>query len=191
MNLNEIWQSQTAVQPTSADLLEKVGAIKTANYRRLIFTTLAFALTSTFICWIWATYNPQLFTTKLGIILTVLSMAIYGYSMNQQYPLLKKINNASSNLEYLEHLLTLKKKQVFLQTTLLNLYFVLLSVGIGLYMIEPVQKMTIFWGVVAYTIASLWVIFSYFYLRPKQIKKEQASINELILNFERICKQMK
>lgn len=190
INFNHLWQSRTANQLPTEELLKKVNAFKKYNYIKISLTTLAFSLTSVFICWIWINYNPQIFTTKFGIVLIILAMAIYGYSLNQQYPLLKNINNTNSNTAYLKNLLALKKKQLFLQTTMLNLYFTMLSLGIGLYMIEPTSNMTIFWAIFAYGITALWILFNWFYLRPKQIKKQQTSINNLISKFEYIQLQL-
>lgn len=190
INFNELWQGQTAKQLPTIDLLKKVNKFKTSNYIKITLSTLAFSLTSFFICWIWISYNPQLFTTKLGIVLTILSMAIYGYSLNQLYPLLKKIDNANSNTEHLANLLALKKKQLFLQTTMMNLYFVMLSLGIGLYMIEPTSHMAMFWAIFAYGITALWILFSWFYLRPRHIKKQQTILNDIISKFENIQTQL-
>ena len=71
-----------------------------------------------------------------------------------------------------------------MQTTILNLYYVLLSTGIGLYMYEYTQLMTAFWGIFAYGITSIWILFNWFYLRPKQIKKQQSKLDEIIGKFE-------
>ena len=123
-----------------------------------------------------------------GII--ILAMAIYGYSLNQLFPLLKKMDNTNSNAEHLANLLSLKKKQQFLQTTMLNLYFIMLSLGVGLYMIEPTSNMTLFWAIFAYAITALWVLFNWIYLRPRQIKKQQKILNDMIIKFENIQTQL-
>jgi hypothetical protein len=172
-------------------LLQKIEGVKKASYKNLIVTTVLFAVTSLFICWIWLTYNPQFITTKLGIVLIILAMAIYGYSLNQQYPLLKNMDSASSNTEHLTNLLALKKKQQFLQTTMMNLYFILLSSGLGLYLIEYAQMMPTFWAIFAYAITGLWMLFNWFYIRPKTIKKQQAKLNDIIGKFENIQTQLK
>jgi hypothetical protein len=190
INFNELWQGQTANQLPTVDLLKKVNKYKTSNYIKIVLSTLTISLTSFFICWIWISYNPQLFTTKLGIVLTILAMAIYGYSLNQLFPLLKKMDDTNSNAEHLANLLSLKKKQQFLQTKMLNLYFIMLSLGVGLYMIEPTSNMTLFWAIFAYAITALWVLFNWFYLRPRQIKKQQKILNDMISKFENIQVQM-
>jgi hypothetical protein len=36
----------------------------------------------------------------------------------------------------------------------------------------------------------LWMIFNWFYIRPKQIKKQQDKINSLIEKFEEVNNQL-
>ena len=84
----------------------------------------------------------------------------------------------------------IKAKQQYMQTTMLNLYFVLLSTGIGLYMYEYTQLMTAFWGIFVYGITSIWILFNWFYLRPKQIKKQQSKLDEIIGKFEMLNEQL-
>lgn len=100
------------------------------------------------------------------------------------------MDKANSNAEHLANLLALKKKQQFLQTTLLNVYFMMLSLGIGLYMIEPTGHMTLFWAIIAYGITGVWILFSWLYLRPRQIRKQQTKLNDIIGKFENIQTQL-
>lgn len=190
INFKDLWLGQPTPELPNADLIKKARTFKKLAYRKIIFTSILLSATSLFICWIWIKYNPQLWTTKLGIVLTILSMAIYAFSINQQYPILKKIDADNSNATYLKSLLELKKKQQFIQTTVLNLYFILLSLGIFLYMIEPVSKMKVLWGILAYAVTAIWILFNWFYLRPKQIKKQQTKINEIIRKFEDVQVQL-
>jgi hypothetical protein len=117
-------------------------------------------------------------------------MVIFVISLNKSFGLFKKTNGAESNQEYLKTLLAIKEKQQFIQTTMLNLYFILLSTGIALYMYEYTSRMTTFWAVFTYGITGLWILWNGFYLRPRQIKKQQAKLNEIIRKFENIQSQL-
>jgi hypothetical protein len=74
---------------------------------------------------------------------------------------------------------------------MLNLYFVILSAGICLYMYEYTARMTTAWAILAYTITSAWIIFNWLYTKPKTIKKQQSKLNDLITKFENISNQFK
>ena len=190
INFNELWTKQKTGEPNKEDLLSKINKFKKSNLKRLITTNLLLITTSIFIIFIWVYYQPQMITTKIGIILTILAMVVFVIAYNQSFALFRNTKNALSNSEYLKNLLAIKAKQQFMQTTMLNLYFVLLSTGIGLYMYEYTQLMTTFWGIFAYGITSIWILFSWFYLRQKQIKKQQSKLDEIIGKFKILNEQL-
>ena len=190
INFNELWAKQKTGEPNKEDLLSKINKFKKSNLKRLIITNLLLIITSLFIIFIWVYYQPQMITTKIGIILTILAMVIFVIANNQSFALFRKTTNTQSNSEYMKNLIAIKAKQQFMQTTMLNLYFVLLSTGIGLYMYEYTQLMKAFWGIFAYGITSIWILFNWFYLRPKQIKKQQSKLDEIIGKFKMLNEQL-
>ena len=190
INFNGLWAKQKTGEPDIEDLLSKMNTFKKSNLKKLIITNLLLITTSLFIILIWVYFQPQMITTKIGIIVTILAMVIFVIGYNQSFVLFRKQTNTLSTTEYLKDLLAIKAQQEFMQTTMLNLYFVLLSTGIGLYMFEYTVRMTAFWGIVAYGITSIWILFNWFYLRPKQIKKQQSKLDEIIGKFEELHEQL-
>ena len=73
---------------------------------------------------------------------------------------------------------------------MLSIYFIILSLGIGLYLFEYVSRMTITWGIITYAITILWFTINWFYLRPKTITKQNAKLNKLLVEFEKLNNQM-
>ena len=71
-----------------------------------------------------------------------------------------------------------------------SLYYIMLGFGLCLYMYEYASRMTTFWGIFTYALMLSWIGFTWFYLRPKQIKKDDAKINILIKKFEAINEQL-
>ena len=190
INFNELWAKQKTGEPDIENLLSKMNTFKKSNLKKLIITNLLLITTSLFIILIWVYFQPQMITTKIGIIVTILAMVIFVIGYNQSFVLFRKQTNTLSTAEYLKDLLAIKAQQEFMQTTMLNLYFILLSIGIGLYMFEYTVRMTAFWGIVAYGITSIWILFNWFYLRPKQIKKQQSKLDEIIGKFEELHEQL-
>ena len=190
INFDELWAQQKTGTPDKETLLLKVAKFKKANYRKIILTNLSLMATAIFIVWVWLYFQPQLLTTKIGIVLIIIAILLFLGAYNQSLGLLKNPNTTITNNEYLKNLLALKAKQHFIQTTVLNLYFILLSIGIGLYMYEYARRMPIWGGILTYAITGLWLAFNWFYLRPRFIKKQQDKINEIISKFEAIQKQL-
>jgi hypothetical protein len=190
INFNDLWAMQTSIEPNPESLLLQISKMKRSNLRKLIITNLMLVAVSAFIVLIWIYYQPQLGSTKVGIILIILAMSIYLFAYNTSYTLFKENIGYKSNTDYLKELLTIKSKQQFMHTTMLNLYFILLSAGIGLYMYEYTSRMTIFLGIFTYAITLTWILINWFYFRPKQIKKQQASLDEMITKFKNLNKQL-
>ena len=190
-DLKKLWARQETDIPDTSDLLEKTKKFRNRHIRKILVTNLLLLATSAFIIYIWQRYLPEMITTKIGIVLTILAMLIYLFVYNQMIPMLLKVKyDMSSNL-YLQQLLEIKAKQRYLQTTMLNVYFVLLSVGIFLYMMEYVARMTMPWGIFAYGITGAWIAFNWFVTRPRTNRKQQKAINELISKFKKLNKQLR
>lgn len=190
-DLKKLWAKQSSTPPDINDLLSKVKELKNTGLRRLIISNILLIGTAIFIIFIWYSFQPQMVTTKLGIILVILAMVAFLFSYNKIIPFLFKLNAEQSNQEYLKNLLEIKAKEQFLYTTMISLYFVLLSTGICLYMIEYVLMMPFWAGFLAYAITLTWIGFNWFYIRPKTIQKQEAKLDEIIRKFENVQEQLK
>ncbi|SNR70737.1 hypothetical protein [Flavobacterium sp. ov086] len=190
IDFKDLWKKQTVSQPNIEDLLVRLKQFKKAGLHNLWITNILLFATCAFIVSIWYYYQPEFISTKIGIVLAILAMVIYLGFYNRLASVYKDIDTTQTNQEYLQKLIEIKRKQQFMQSTMLSLYFILLGIGIGLYMYEYVVRMTILGAVFTYGITLLWMGFNWFYIRPKQIKKQQSKINELIDRFEDVNNQL-
>jgi predicted signal transduction protein with EAL and GGDEF domain len=190
IDFKKIWNTQKIETPKVEILYAKANKLKSRSFLKLIVVNITLLLTITFIGFIWYYYQPELVTTKIGIILTILAMLIFLLPYNKQFSLLSKTKTEPNSKEYLQQLIKFKEKQTFQQTTMLSIYFILLALGIGLYMFEYVSKMTITWGIITYAITILWFAINWFYVRPKTITKQNAKLNKLLGEFEKLNNQM-
>lgn len=190
INFNDLWKQQTVSQPNIEDLKNRLKQFKKASLRSIWMTNILLFATSAFIIFIWIYYQPQFVSTKIGIVLTILAMVIYVIIYNRLLKHYKEIDSNLTNQDYLQKLIQIKKKQQFMQTKVLSFYFVLLMIGICLYMYEYASRMKIHFAIITYAVTLLWIGFNWFYIRPKQIKKQQNKINSLIEKFENIDNQL-
>lgn len=190
-DFKNIWKQQTSPKPNIEELLQKLKKFKNENLRKLVLTNLLLIATSLCIGFIWYRYQPQLTSTKIGIVLVILAMVIFLLVYNRMFMVFYRIDNTQSNSEYLQNLYLVKNKQRFMQTTMLNLYFMMLFLGICLYMYEYTSKMPLVYAILAYAATLLWIGFNWFYIRPKTIKKQKEKIDGLINKFEEINNQLK
>lgn len=191
IDFKNIWKQQTSNKPDLKELLGKLKKFKNENLRKIIIMNILLIATSLGIAFIWYRYQPQLITTKAGIILVILAMVIFLFAYNKMFMMFYKIDDTQSNSEYLQSLYVVKNKQKFMQTTMLNTYFIMLFLGISFYMYEYTTLMTLTYAVIAYAATFSWIALNWFYVRPKTIKKQEAKIDGLINKFEEINKQLK
>jgi len=191
IDFSTIWKQQKVNQPDMEDLLIKLKQFKKSNLLKLIFVNISLIVTSCFIVFILYIFKPQFITTKIGIVLIISAMVIFVFSNSKLFSVFNKIDNTQSNIEYLKNLSSIKTKQKFMQTTILGLYFILLSLGICLFLYEYTSMMPIGWAIFSYLITLAWIGFNWFYIRPKTIKKQKIKLNELINKFESVNKQLK
>ncbi|MDW9379914.1 hypothetical protein [Chryseobacterium sp. JV558] len=191
INFKNIWKQQTSNKPNLEELLGKLKKFRNQNLRKLIAANIGLITTSLLIIYIWYRFQPQMITTKIGIVLVILAMVMFLFAYNKMFMVFYKIDQTQSNNEYLQSLYVVKSKQKLMQTTILNLYFIMLSLGICFYMYEYTSIMTLGSGILAYAVTLGWIAFNWFYLRPKTIKKQQGKLDELINKFEEINNQLK
>lgn len=191
IDFKDLWSKQTVSQPDINELLVRLKQFKNKGIRKLILTSILLVATIGFIAFIWYAFQPELITTKIGITLAILAMLVFMFFYSKLAVSYKAIDEQQSNTEYLQNLIAIQVKQKFLQSSVLSLYFILLGTGICLYLYEYALKMPLYMAIATYLVTLSWFALNWFYLRPKQIKKEQDKINDLISKFEVLTKQFK
>ncbi len=190
IDLKELWNKQEIKIPETKELFEKAANFKKKNIYKIIFINIALLMTSAFIISIWYYFQPESVTTKIGIVFIILAMVLYLIVYNRMIPLLLNVGYDLNSNQYLQQLLKLKEKQRFLQNTILNIYFILLSTGIFLYMMEYTSRMNVIGAILTYGITFIWIGINWFYFRPKSIKKQEDKINKLIDRFKLLSNQL-
>ena len=184
------WNNQKVETSDTKELIKKAIQFKRKTFLSLIAANVTTIITSIGIGCVWYYFQPEFISTKIGIILCILAMFAYVAFYNTLAPMLLKNSLELTIKEQLQQLVKLKEKQRFQQTTLLNSYFITLSLGLGLYMYEYILKMTFTWAVFSYGIVLFWIALNAFYFRPRIIKKQQAKLNTLIAQLKGVKEQL-
>lgn len=191
IDLKALWKGQAVPEANMETLMKRVTALRASKRKNILIVNLTLIPTMLFIAWIWFYYEPQYLTTKIGIVLTIGAIVISLITHNKLIPLYKTLNSDQFNSDYLKNLLLVQKREFFIQTKIISLYFLMLSVGIGLYMYEYASRMSVTGFAATYVITALWMVFNWFYIRPKQIRKSQQKLNEVITQLEHVCRQLR
>jgi hypothetical protein len=189
-NFKDLWQSQnTNVDLNPNDIISKAVQLQKKTRIKLLLTNGLLFITMLFIIGIVMYFKPQMITTKIGVLLVIIAIVMQIVVSSKLTSVSDKNNTQTSNAEYLQQLLLFKKKQAFLQSTIMTAYFILLGLGIVLYMIEYTMRMSVLGAALAYGITGLWMALNWFYFKPKIIKKQQQKLNEIIADLEKINDQ--
>ena len=191
IDLKALWQQQPAGdKPDINAVIKKAMDLKRKTRNKLISANVVLMFTAVFVIVIWANLDTHVFTTTIGIILIVCSIvAFVAVSSGLHRPLFKSHPEADT-FTYLNQLVSMQKKQQFIQTKVMKLYFVFLSLGLFLYMMEFEQRMSVLWAGVTLICCFGWLAFAYFYLGRRQFKKQQAEISGAIAKLQAINKQL-
>ena len=187
IDIKELWSKQFVPYANQSDILKRISKFRKKSITRVVILNLILLLTIFFILFIWIYFKPQYLSSKIGIILTIIPISLVIITNYKLIPSYRKMDESRTNLEYLNDLLVIKEKEYFMQTTVMNLYSISLSLGICLYMYEYALMRSLLFGIIAYSTLLSWVCFNYFFLRPRTIKKNKDKIDHLIKQIETIC----
>jgi len=192
MDFKALWNKQPVdATPDIKDLVAKAKKVKRHAARKLIIMNLLLLGTVTFISYVNFYIDNEWHSTKIGIALMIIGMLSYLVVYNRMIPLLFKTDPNDSSHDYLNQLITIKRKHAFLDTVMINVYFAFLSTGLALYMIQFVTRMTTIGGTTFYVLIGVWIAFAWFYLKPREARRRQKRIGDMIARLEVVNGQLK
>ncbi|HMI61026.1 MAG TPA: hypothetical protein VK518_08965 [Puia sp.] len=189
--LSGIWLRQLVpAAPPEQQILADAVAVKRKVYRKFGLAALSLLATLVFINLIVYSIHTKQVTTVIGIALINLGILFYLAASGDVIILwMKKIGQDLSVKDSLDEMVSLKKRQQFLCGRLLGVYFILLFSGLMLYCWEFARRMSLVYGIGVYVLTIGWVLFAWFYLRPRTIKKHQEPVDAMIREMERVSGQ--
>lgn len=189
-NFKSLWNQQPAPMPDHKIVLKKAQQLKKKTRNKLVAMNALLFSTAVFIIAIVVYFDPQMITTKIGVLLTILAMVVFVTASNFMNKDVFKNDVTTSTKDYLGQFIRLQQKQEFLQKTMMTIYFIMLTLGISLYMIEYTLRMTTTGAIATYSITLAWIALNWFYFRPRAIRKQQAKMNEVIGMLEKMNKNL-
>jgi len=190
-NIHNLWKADKGESlPDAREMIMQIKKAHKKMIRRYIVSIVILFLTFLFIGFIGWHYHFEHWTTRVGIIITLVTI-ILGIFFNTKLVqlLLRQGDLALDNRSFLEQLIRFRNIQHTVKSKGIALYFILLSIGIALYMVEFAER-NIYFGIGAYAITFCWIAFAWFYIRKKEKNKAENEINQQIENLKRMMKEM-
>ncbi|SHK14761.1 hypothetical protein [Epilithonimonas mollis] len=187
-NFQDLWKQKETNTPDSRFIIKKANAYR--KNQLLISSCLITSLLATcgVIIWVWVSFPDLHVLTKSGIMLIVTALLFFIFLNLQKVKIINGINPSLSNQDYLKQMKILQKKQMYIQTKGFTIYFLLNFFGLAFYLFEFTQRMSALWGAFTYSLIFAWILFVWFYIKPKRTRKQQQKIRQVIDSLESLEK---
>jgi MFS family permease len=183
--LQNVWQG--AVAPPAISAKEIVSLVRRQQRRMIagVLVTIGALLAPIAMgVWIWIGYDPVYPTTRISLVIIMIAVVGAIVVKSQALPLLLgSVKEDASNKAMIEALERLQRKQRTFNTVGISVYYVLLSIGMALYLAEFVRGNILF-GIAAYGLTFGWIAFTWFYLRKRGIKSQNAKLDQMIAHLK-------
>jgi len=192
VDFKALWNKEEAKDmPDTKELLKKADRLKKLTRFKLIAQSLLLLATVAVLLFAGFRIDHVQVSTIIGLVLMIIAIVSYLIVANQILPMLFKSNIEGTSQEYLNQLIRIKRKNEFINKVMINIYFSLLSLGLFLYSLQFVAKMSTGWATFYYVMVFGWMAFSWFVSRPRGVKRKQKPLNDMIERLEAVNKQLK
>lgn len=172
-------------------LLKQVKKSTAALNQKLLWSIVLMAATFVFMIVLFLFFLFNSWLTYAGIFITMSTILIYGIFMYRDYRLIGSHDPTTEINIYLEKLKSYQTSRTRVNGAMLYIYTFLLTLGLGLFMIEILKSLSVFFEIAIYTILIVWIFLVMFYWRKWIIKAEQEKIGEIIERLERLKNQFR
>jgi hypothetical protein len=195
-SLKNMWHQPAGTAEPKPDITTIINNTTTSKMKLqkpLLHGAIALTLTAIFIAClaIYGDLNFKHWYTYSGMVLICIICLVQAGFMYATYKKIKGIDDTvepAAHLQQWEAYYNLRKKQ---NRWNMPVYYVLLNIAMAIYMVEiftgrPLVNVLIFIGVYA-----AWMLFAYFYLGKKNIKREDSRLQKVIDELKGIEGQLK
>lgn len=190
--LSSLWITQPQAEQVTADtLLKQVKKGTKSLQRKLLFSILMMAATFIFMIVLFLFFLFNSWLTYAGIFITMSTILIYAILMFRDYRLIASHDPTTEVNIYLEKLKLYQAKNMRMYGMMYYVYTILLSLGLGLFLIEILKSTSVIFETTAYILLLGWMLYVTFYWRKRIIKTEQDKISEIINRLERLEAQFR
>lgn len=190
-DLSQIWQKQPIISPDLTDLTNRISGYKRESMKKKWISNITLGLTAVFILSIWFLYEAKTIYPKVGMSFIILAISLSLIKFNLFYSSFKDLNKGQDNRAYLNSLLSIQEKQKSIQTGFMNLYFVLLTIGMVFYLYEFSLRMSNTMAIISYALTLGWIAFVWVFLKPRIVKKQNKELEGFINSIQKIIESEK
>lgn len=190
-NIQNLWQADKGASlPDSKEIITQIRKTRKKMLRRNIIGVVVLCLTFFYIIFVGWYYHFEKWTTRTGIIVVLVAIVmVIVFNSRLVQLLLKQEDITLDNRKYLEQLIHYRNTQHIIHFRGMVWYFILLTLGICLYMVEFAER-SVYFGIAAYALTLGWIAFAWLYLMRRAKKKQAREVDMQIENLKRLVEKM-
>ena len=195
-HLKQLWQQQPVSARSTNVTVAELKKNNADNQRKLerpqLISAILLLLTAIIIIWMgfFSSIQFQSTLTYIAVVLLALIPAIQGFINLSVYSRLRRIDVTAPVAEHLaqwQQYYDFRKKLIRVN---IPLYYVLLNVAFSLYFIEILGHFSLLGRITALSLYTAWVLFAYFVLGKRTLRKEDERLEMIIGNLRTIQQQL-
>ena len=181
-DLENLWKQAETKVPTQNTNISKIknNRMKLKNTHTRGAITLI--LTGILILVLMTTFDDKIRTTPIISSMIVISAICFLQAILMLYNA-KKIADIDESQSPSFHLQQWRNYQTFQKNQRhwnMPIYYILLSFALGVYLFELLKNVDLWKMILAFFITYSWMLFAYFYLGKREIKKQDAKLDGII-----------
>lgn len=190
-NLEELWKSSEIKIPAKN---HQISTIKNNRMKlKNTYTKGAILLLATgiLIMILLASFDAELQTIPLISSMVIISLVCFLQAALMIFTAQKisSIDETKTPATHLQQWLKFREFQKKLRHWNMPVYYILLSLSVGVYMYELLKNVDFWKMFLAFAVTYSWLVFAYFYLGKKEIKKQDAKMEGIISELKNLEKQ--
>ncbi|MBC7743668.1 MAG: hypothetical protein H7096_01040 [Flavobacterium sp.] len=190
--LKDIWHNQITLPKVSEeDVLIKLRKTKNGFANKLMMELMGIFLAIAVLMYVWISSPFKMWTTHLAMLIIIGCCFYYLYVQLKDYFRIKDDTLLNKPKDYIDYLKKYKSDRYKFNTRKYNIYTLFLSLGFLLYFVEIAFLVPVWVAAIGLIFTLSWILFCFFFLMKRYIRKEESRLEDMIANLERLEKQFK
>jgi glucose-6-phosphate-specific signal transduction histidine kinase len=188
-DLKAIWlTAKTDILPSADEMIRIIKKFRNQKIRNKILLIISAFLSSALMVAVMFIYKSTMLSTRTGEIMLIMACYILAYTNLKSIKRFYSLNDDYNNHEFILFLERTRQNQIYFYKKTQVVALLLSSAGLLLYLYEPVCGHVLAFAIV-YTTTIVYLLFMWFYIRPRTFKREAKKLNAMVEQLERISKQ--
>ena len=188
--IKNIWQDQKEPTLGHEEILKRVKRSKSRMANKLLLEVIAMSMSIAILSYAWFMIPFRMWTTHLSLLIFMGCSLFVLFAQLSDFRHIHESNNLLDKPEdYIRDLKKYKQERHQLNTQKYRVYTLFLGLGLVLFFIEIFFVASIWFTVFGLGVSILWILFCYFWLMRRYIRREEEALSEMIEDLERLKKQ--